>query len=128
MQSDQISSTDSVHGQHQQKLDRVHKQALRIITVAMRSTPIEKMEYVVDIVPLNKRRDSRLMIQATKFKYLLQHPMNKRMNDYPCKRHKRTSFYKQSKSLLRQHKELPHTSTKLALSTASHCGNHDWTI
>ena len=76
----------------------------------MRSTPIEKMEQPTGIVPLNKRRDSKLMIQATKFKYLLQHPMNKRMNHYPCNRLKITSFYKQSKSLLRQHKEqLPDT-------------------
>ena len=93
---------------HQQKLDRVQNQALRIITGAMRSTPIDKMEHLTGIVPLSKRRDSKLMIQATKFKSLPQHPMNKRMNDYPCNKLKRTSFQKQSKSLLRQHKgQLP---------------------
>ena len=39
------------------------------------------MEQLAGIVLLNKRRDSNLMIQATKFKSLLQHP-NEQENEW----------------------------------------------
>jgi hypothetical protein len=51
---------------HQQTLQRVQHQALRIITGAMRSTPTDKMEATVGIPPLKKRWESKALIQYTK--------------------------------------------------------------
>ena len=51
---------------HHQTTDKVQNQALRIITGAMKSTPIQSMEEITNIPPLRKRRDCKAMIQATK--------------------------------------------------------------
>ena len=45
---------------HHQTLDKVQNQALRIITGAMKSTPIASMEEITNIPPLSKRRECKL--------------------------------------------------------------------
>ena len=52
---------------HHQTLDKVQNQALRIITGAMKSTPVASMEEITNIPPLSKRRQCKAMIQATKY-------------------------------------------------------------
>ena len=47
---------------HHQTLDKVQNQALRIITGAMKSTPIQSMEEITNIPPLRKRRKCKAMI------------------------------------------------------------------
>ena len=63
---------------HQQSLDRVQNQALRIITGRMRSTPIEKMEHTANLPPLSKRKECQAMVQATKYESSEDHQMNTR--------------------------------------------------
>ncbi|KAK7107736.1 hypothetical protein V1264_015601 [Littorina saxatilis] len=62
-----------------QALDKVQNQALRILTGAMRSTPIKTMESLTGVQPLITRRDTKTLIQAEKYKSLPKHPMNSRM-------------------------------------------------
>lgn len=62
---------------HDQALDKVQNQALRIITGAMKSTPIVRMEKITNIPPLCKRRECKAMIQATKYKCLPNHPIER---------------------------------------------------
>ena len=49
-------------------LNRVQNQALRIITGAMRSTPIEKMENLTGIPPLKESRDTKVILQVSGFR------------------------------------------------------------
>ena len=47
---------------HHQTSDKVQNQALRIITGAMKSTPIQSMEDITNLPPLRKRRKCKAMI------------------------------------------------------------------
>jgi ribonuclease HI len=91
---------------HQQNLDRVQNQALRIITGGMRSTPIEKMEQTAGIPPLSKGRECKALIQAAKFKSFNNHPMKIRQAQLSSGRLKRSSFVKETKALQRKHQEM----------------------
>ena len=48
-------------------LDKVQNQALRLITGAMKSTPIKVMEETTAITPLRNRRDMRNLIQVERY-------------------------------------------------------------
>ena len=58
-----------------QSIDKVQNQALRIITGAMKSTPIVAMEEITGIQSLKSRRDIKVLLQAEKFKCQKDHPM-----------------------------------------------------
>jgi len=89
----------------QQALDKVQNQALRIITGAMRSTPIKAMEQLTGIQPLNQRREAKIMVQAQKFRCLPDHPMKSKLDSLTKNRLKRSSFVHESKRLSRQYVE-----------------------
>ena len=89
----------------QQALDKVQNQALRIITGAMRSTPIKAMEQLTNIQPLNQRREAKIMAQAEKFRCLPDHPMKHKLDSLTKNRLKRSSFVHESKRLSRQYKD-----------------------
>jgi len=89
---------------HQQNMDRVQNQALRIITGGMRSTPIHTMEKKTGIPPLCERRDCRAMQQANKFKHSIDHPMKARLEQLSSGRLKRSSFAKETAALNTKHK------------------------
>jgi hypothetical protein len=74
---------------HQQK---VQNQALRIITGAMRSTPIEKMEATVGVPSIKKRWESNALIQYTKPQTIKSHLMHTRTTKISSGRLKRNSF------------------------------------
>ena len=59
-------------------LDKVQKQALRLISGSMRSTPIKIMEETTAIPPLSKRRDKRTM--AERYKCSPSHPMKTKIH------------------------------------------------
>ena len=81
----------------QQALDKVQNQALRIITGAMRSTPIKAMEQLTGIQPLNQRREAKIMVQAQKYRCLPDHPMKSKLDSLTKNRLKRSSFVHESK-------------------------------
>ena len=96
---------------NQQALDKVQKQALRLITGAMRSTPITEMKRLTGVQPLGQRRDAKNMMQAEKFKCLTNHPMKTRLEGLTKNRLKRNSFVHESKKLSRQfHDRLPQST------------------
>ena len=64
---------------NRQALDKVQNQALRLITGAMRSTPITEMERLTGVQPLGQRRDAKNTMQTEKVKYLTNHPMKTRL-------------------------------------------------
>ena len=84
-------------------IDKVQNQALRIITGAMKSTPITAMEEVTGIQPLKTRRDMKILIQAEKFKCQQGHPMKERMNKLSRSRIQRENFVSKAKQLGKDH-------------------------
>ena len=84
---------------HQQSLDKVQNQALRIITGSMKSTPIAAMEETTGIPPLKQRREAKILTQSEKIKCMPQHPMKERLNQLNKGRLKRSSFAHESKIL-----------------------------
>ena len=78
-----------------EKVCRIQNQAERLMTGAMRSTPISKMEDVTGLQSLEYRKETKVLAQAAKFKRLRDHPMNKRLNNPTKGRLKRSSFVHQ---------------------------------
>lgn len=106
---------------HHQALDKVQNQALRIITGAMKSTPIARMEEITNIPPLSKRRECKAMIQATKYKCLPDHPMKERLKQLSPGRLKRSSFTLETRALQRKHQEhLPKQVQPIVFETNDH--------
>nr|KAG5689418.1 hypothetical protein BaRGS_017936 [Batillaria attramentaria] len=90
---------------HQQTLQRVQNQALRIITGAMRSTPIEKMEQTTGIPPLKNRWECKAMMQYTKAEKTENHLMHSRTREPSSGRLKRSSFISDTRLLQRRLQE-----------------------
>ena len=88
------------------KLFRVQHQAMRMMTGAIRSTPISVMETVTSLQPLEDRQETKILTQAAKFKRLQDHPMHKHMNQPTSGRLKRSNFLQHSRILERRIPEL----------------------
>ena len=99
------SAWSSTSKTNKDTLDKVQNQALRIITGAMKSTPIAAMESTTGVQPLSKRRETKDLIQGEKYKALQDHPMQKKLKNLAQNRLKRKSFVHSSKFLSRQQKE-----------------------
>ena len=63
---------------HKDKLEKVQNQGLRIITGAMKSTPIVKMQEITGIEPLQKRWEGKTLTSYTKASCLEDHPTHER--------------------------------------------------
>ena len=88
------------------KLSRVQHQAMRMMTGAMRSTPISAMETVTGLQPLEDRREIQIRTQAAEFKRLQDHPIHKRMNQPTRGKLKRSNFLHHSRILERKNSKL----------------------
>ena len=86
-----------------QKIERVQNQSLRILTGGMKSTPINYMEAVAGLEPLEDRKMRKTLTQYIKFQHLTSHPMHKLIASKAKKRLKRTNF---TASALQIHKRL----------------------
>ena len=74
----------------------------------MKSTPIQALEKATCLQPLDDRINTKVLIQASKFKRLSSHPMKRRM-DVPSKsRLQRSSFVPKSNQLRKQDRDLTH--------------------
>ena len=89
-----------------EKVSKVQNQAFRVITGAMKSTPIQELESITGLESLEDRRDTKLLKQAAKFKRLPDHPMHNRLTKPTKGRLKRGSFVHQTRILERRHQEL----------------------
>ena len=84
---------------NQQSLDKIQNRALRIITGAMKSTPITFMEQTTAIQPLQQRQQAKVLFQAEKYKCLPDHPMKEKVEGRTKNRIKRSSFTHEVKKL-----------------------------
>ena len=73
------------------KLNKVQNASLRIITGAMKTTPITEMEKTAKIQPLDDRRKEKVLIQGEKMKRLPSHPLHKKLGEHTKSRLKRSS-------------------------------------
>ena len=74
-----MSAWSSVSKTNFDKLQRVQNSAARIMTGALRSTPINRIESIPGLQPMEDRKISKVITQAEKFKRLTGHPMHKRI-------------------------------------------------
>ena len=84
---------------NQQSLDKIQNQALRIITGAMKSTPITFIEQTTAIQPLQQRRQAKVLLQTEKYKCLPDHLMKEKVECRTKNRIKRGSFTHEVKKL-----------------------------
>ena len=82
---------------NQQSLDKIQNQALRIISGAMKSTPITFMEQTTAIKPLQQRRQPTSFFKQRKC--LPDHPMKEKVESRTKNRIKRSSFTHEIKKL-----------------------------
>ena len=101
-----IAASSTAAKSNYSKLSRVQHQAMRIMTDAMRSTPISTMETVTVLQTLEDRQEVKILTQAAKFKRLQNHPMHERMNQPTTGRPKRFNFLQHSRILDRRNSEL----------------------
>ena len=94
------------------RLTKVQNQATRIMTRAIKSTPVKDLESITGIQPLCDRRDMKILVQDAKFKRLTDHPMNRRIGQPVCRHLKRNSFLHQAKELIKQNTNLPNHTPK----------------
>ena len=88
------------------RVSKVQNQATRIITGAMKSTPIMELETITGLKSLNNQRDLKLLSQAATFKRLQDHPMRQRLSQPTKERLKRESFIHQSRILERRQEDI----------------------
>ena len=74
------------------QLSKVQNAGLRIITGAMKTTPIRSMEVATDLRPLDNRREEKIYIQSEKIRRLNNHKLHDKINELTKNRLKRTSF------------------------------------
>ena len=77
---------------YHQTLDKVHNQALSIITGSMKLTPIPKMEDVTELPPLTKRREQKALSQAKRYE-CRNHLMNTTLQQMSSDRLKRSTSF-----------------------------------
>ncbi|RUS82318.1 hypothetical protein EGW08_009908 [Elysia chlorotica] len=105
------------------KITKVQNQATRVITGAMKSTPIKELETITGLAPIVQRKDSKLLIQAAKFRRLPEHPMKDRMSQPVKRRLKRESFLQQVRSLEKKNQDMQNQNPK----ELPRCAKHpDW--
>ena len=105
------------------KAAKVQNQASRIITGALKSTPIQAMETLTGLQSLESRRDTKVLIQAAKFKRMKNHPMKKRMSEPTKCRLKRSSFIHHSRMLEKRDPDLQQQGNK---SIPTHLHTPTW--
>ncbi|KAK7090611.1 hypothetical protein V1264_010383 [Littorina saxatilis] len=88
------------------RTNRIQNQASRIITGAMRSTPIQAMETLTGLEALESRRDTKTLLQYAKYKRMQAHPMHERTSMPTKCRLKRESFLHQARRLERRDPDL----------------------
>ena len=106
------------------RLTKIQNQATRIMTDAIKSTPVEDLESITGIQPLCDRRDMKMLVQDAKFKRLTDHRMNQRMGQPVRRRLKRNSFLHQAKELIEQNTDLHnHTPKEIPTCLSVPLGN-----
>ena len=97
-----MAATSTASYSNTMKLTRIQNQAMRMMTGAMRTTPITSLETTTGLQPIKDRREEKVLSQAAKFRRLEDHPMNQRMRQPTKSRLKsRTSFIHHSRDLER---------------------------
>ena len=94
-----MTSTCTAAKSKTEKTYRIQKQAMRMMTGAMRSTPISALETATGLQSLEDRSSVKLLTQAEKFKRLTDHPMHSRTSKPTKGRLKRSNFIHHSRSL-----------------------------
>ena len=97
---------DTAPKTNKSKLDRVQNMGLRIISDAMRRTPIQETEKSADLQPLKYRREYKAAVQGDKLKRLTSHPIHQNVQYGTKTCLKRKSFKHKLKDLQKENADL----------------------
>jgi ribonuclease HI len=89
-----------------ENLNKVQNASMRLITGAMKTTPIAEMEKMTGLLSLQERRDEKLLRQSEKMKRLPTHPLHSRLQDLTKNRIKRKSPNHAIKALQQKHSQV----------------------
>ena len=86
------------------KLDKVQNIGMRIMTGALKTTPIRAMEEASALVSMDERREAKILTQITKIEALERHPLKPKLYNMGKKnRLKRTHFIQEAKNLKKKY-------------------------
>jgi hypothetical protein len=85
------------------KIHRLQNSAARIIPGALRSKPVNRIESITGLQPMEDRQTGRVLQQAEKFNELTRHPIHDRIKGYQKGRLKRTNFVAMANGEIRKH-------------------------
>ena len=88
------------------RLDKVQNAGMRLITGGLKTTPINTMETTTGLLPLDTRRQEKVLIQHEKLQRLPSHPAHKQLQELTQNRLKRKSFNHLAKGLTRSHRDI----------------------
>ena len=87
------------------KIDKVQNLGLRIITGAMKTTPIRAMEDIATLSSMEARRETKIVTQYTKLEASEHHPLKpKLLKTSSTKRLQRSNFIQEAKHLKNKYK------------------------
>ena len=88
------------------KLEKIQNSGMRIITGALKTTPISAMLKTTGLAVLETRREEKLLIHAEKLRRVPSHPTHDQLKQQTKNRLKRTSVNHIAKRLRREHSDL----------------------
>ena len=104
-----------------QQLSKVQNTSLRLITGALKTTPIRAMETTADLRPLESRREEKVFIHSEKIRRLHDHKLNSKIGELTKNRLKRPSFNHLAREIRTKHEGLlPHTADSIEPLSAFH--------
>ena len=95
-----------------QKVEKVQNQCLRVITGAMKTTPIHRMESHTGIKAMSDQRDSKILTQYTKVKFMDSQPLHQKAKGKKTNRLKRSNFISMGQKLESVHQVTPRQEIK----------------
>ena len=89
------------------KVEKVQNHCLRIITGAIKTTPIHKMETHTGVRALSEQRDEKVLTQYSKMKFMSSQPLHQNTKRNGNKRLKRNNFISMGQKLEKTHNLVP---------------------
>ena len=88
------------------RLTKVQNTGMRLITGGLKTTPINALESTTGLLPLDTRREGKVLAQHEKLQRLPMHPVHQQLQEQTKNRLKRSSFNHLAKHLVRTHKDI----------------------
>jgi ribonuclease HI len=83
----------AAHTMTLKKLDVVHNSGIRLCTGALKTSPVDSLLVDSGQFPLELRRDKQLLMYGFKIKSMIDHPLNRELNEPDSANNRETNYY-----------------------------------